>query len=175
MNSFFSELYDRLLSEIGQCEQESADPSSYIECCFHRCERACMEIDNVISSTDFQSSAEEIEFFRNVKPRFTGLTEFYSILYRTELFAPESEKDRQEFLPLELERVQQFFEKNAEFVDYLRSGDTSRDAIYFVRTGPHATECSMDAMLAKIAGRERYKIYLEQKPGTGNSKDQSSE
>lgn len=156
MNDFLG-VYRDLQSGIRDCEQQHRDLKKCIECCFHLCKLAIADVSRMIA-TGFGTEAEEIDFFRNIKPLFTGYMEFYSILYSAELFVPETAEDALQFRKEELNRSLQFLEKHKDFCDYLESGDTGCDREYFLQGDE--SEREKDVLLAQIRGRQRYVAYL---------------
>jgi len=86
-----------------------------------------------IVSYDFQDAAEEIHFFKNVKPRLSAHLIYYHTIYNIEMNRPLGSVDAQrKYLYKELKNIQ-YFNKRQDFYRYWRSGSTSLDDIYFRR------------------------------------------
>lgn len=154
-------LYRDLQRGIRNCEEQHEDLKKCIECCFHLCELASADVSRAVVA-GFESEEQEIDFFKRIKPLFTGYGEFYSILYSAELFVPESAEDALQFRRDELSRSLQFLEKHRDLCDYLDAGETSLDREYFLQRSEGAgTE--KDGLLAQIRGRQRYIIYLRER------------
>ena len=164
MNEFYLELYNSLITGIDECWKQHTDYKNCIECCFHISESTNLQIVQKIAAMKFENEDEEILFFKTIKPLFAGHVEFYSILYRAELFAPDSPEEKQAFRKEEMTRVLVFFEKHHEFYQYVRSGETHRDREYFLRS-PGSSGTSQDVLLARIVDREKYMEYLRDKFG----------
>ena len=87
-----------------------------------------------ILSYDFQDAAEEIHFFKNVKPRLCAHLIYYRTIYNIEMNRPLGSVDAQrKYLYKELKDIQYFTNKRLDFYHYWRSGSTSLDDIYFRR------------------------------------------
>lgn len=164
MNDFSRELYDTLVIGIGECEKNHTEFRRHIECCFHICESIVLELNKKIAATKF-SPAEEIIFFKSIKPKFTCLVEFYSIVYRAELFVPEGKSEKQEYWDFEMKRAQQFLSKHQDFHNYMREGQTFRDEEYFHRKSENDSSASQDILLAQIMAHEMYIDLLRRRSG----------
>jgi hypothetical protein len=87
-----------------------------------------------IVSYEFQNDAEEIHFFKNVKPRLCAHLIYYRTIYNIEMNRPVGSVDVQrKYLNRELEDIQDFIDKRLDFYRYWRSGCTNLDEIYFMR------------------------------------------
>jgi len=162
MNDFLG-LYRNLTDDIRDCEKQHTDLKKCVECCFHVCEIACLQLKRAKPAA-FETEEEKIDFYKNIQPLFTGYVEFYSILYSAELFAPDTIADHPRFWKEELGRSIQFLERHRDFCEYLDSGDRSLDREYFADRPDVATE--QDTLLAQIRGRQRYIAYLRERfPG----------
>ncbi|MBA4167367.1 MAG: RteC domain-containing protein [Chitinophagaceae bacterium] len=160
MSDLFRNLYEKLEIGIVEIEKNNPDPRKQIEACFHLCENIRRLVDKTIGEKDFQNDEEEIRFFRTIKPRFTSLVEFYSILYRAELFIPDARPDQIEFWNYELQRAQLFLTRHASLLEYLRSDDTYDDKKFFLRSSPEKISAVQDEQIAKLLAREKYVDYI---------------
>ncbi len=163
MNNYFHDLHTELVKGIEEIEKKNPDPRKQIENCFHFCENIRQQVERALPGAAFQNEASEIEFFRRVKPRFTSLVEFYSILYRVELFIPENDADKAEFWGYELQRAESFLTRHEDLLNYLKSGDVSRDREYFLREDPGSASAKYDELIAKLLARENYIGYIKTK------------
>jgi hypothetical protein len=82
---------------------------------------------------EFKDDNEEIDFFRNVKPRFTCHIEYYAILSEALQFVPKDQKAVTHFWKEEYKRFGRFCSKNETFVSYYESGEQYGNSIYFLR------------------------------------------
>jgi hypothetical protein len=85
----------------------------------------------------FKNEAEEIEFFRNIKPQILGQLIYYNKLFRIETTCPvKNGKMYQKFFTSQLQLLKQEFKEDiceSHFYRYYRSGRNDRDDEYFTR------------------------------------------
>ncbi|MCS3801063.1 RteC domain-containing protein [Niastella sp. OAS944] len=96
------------------------------------CLQYCVNLRSTQPS--FQSTEQEVNFFREVKPRFTARYIFYAELYHILLnnftISPEVEES---YYRRHLQRVKIFMERYAQFYQYYKSGLNYLDHSYFTR------------------------------------------
>ncbi|MDF2192268.1 RteC domain-containing protein [Paraflavitalea sp. CAU 1676] len=169
-------LYDAMLSEMEQCRQQHTSEKEQIECAFRTCEMNWKKLQTLLHTYRFQSEAEEAWFFKTIKPKFTGLIEYYALVYKAALFLPDDDaRDINRFWQNELQLARRFFAEHETFYKYYKAGLTEMDTIYFVRANndptlvpaakaydiaPEATT-SHDHLVASIIARERYMEYVQ--------------
>lgn len=97
-------------------------------------ENAFEKLKTLVSDYQFESKEDEIYFFKYTKPIVFSKLIYYRKLYYLELKRPIGcyQKIR-DFLGIEQCRINYFFEKNADFVQYYRSGKMVLDEYYFLR------------------------------------------
>lgn len=105
------------------------------------CEYALMEIDSsirevkgLISSHTFDEKAQEIHFFKNVKPSFIALFIYYSKILDWESNKPKAgTKTLKKYYSEKLNSLKSFYHQHLEFFNYYRRNATYLDHLYFVR------------------------------------------
>jgi hypothetical protein len=134
MNEKFQELYERLDNEMLAIQRSGLSEQEKTEACFKGCLDYLPLLKEVIQHNPFACDREEIDFFKYIKPQFTGQLEFYTQVYQYQLFCPVSDPVQAvQFRAKELRRIERFREMHAEFIRYYTSGATSRDAVFFLR------------------------------------------
>lgn len=117
----------------------------------------------------FQSQAEEIQFFKEVKPVFLSQYYYYKKVFAIRLFDSfKDAKGRQANYYTLLQRLERSIEKNLEFYEYCMSGSTFMDTTYFTRQHPNhqspdrdeSFSTGYDTKLAKILANELTKKYI---------------
>ena len=161
MNEIFRDLHDQLLKGIDDCEKTQTEFRKHIECCFHICESMNFMVDKRLKETTFPNDDEEILFYKSFKPKFTSLVEFYSIVYRAELFEPETTVEKASFWQYELERANQFLDDNQTFNEYIKSGSTLKDKTFFLSSSQNSV--NYQHLLAQIKAREIYIEFIKRK------------
>ena len=130
--------YQKLLSEFeGQLEAlESGDGDILYkaERGIALVEKCIRKLQKQIVGQDFETQADEIYFFKHVKPQI-----FSKLIYYIRLFSIESKRPRGKdvaqvkYLQQQIDKLQTFFNDNLEFYNYYRRGAMSMDEQYFVR------------------------------------------
>lgn len=120
---------------------------------------------------------EEIEFFRDIKPKFAAKLIYYNEIYSIETNKPfGSQKTIAKYYKAELLKLKVFFEKNQEFYRYYRTANNYLDNKYFVRTkydlklmvdsyyfqADHRFTTSHDYKVARILANDEIKVFLEE-------------
>lgn len=169
-------LYEQMLAQMECCKQQYATEKEQIECAFRTCELNWKKLQSLLHNYRFTSESEEAWFFKTVKPQFTGLIEYYALVYKAALFLPDNDHrhDIYKFWQNELQLTKRFFSEHESFYKYYKAGLTEMDTIYFVRANndptllpatkaydiaPEATT-SHDHLVASIIARERYMEYI---------------
>ena len=170
-------LYEKMLAEMEFCRQQQPSEKEQIECAFRTCEMNWKKLQSLLHNYKFHSESEEAWFFKTIKPQFTGLIEYYALVYKAALFLPDDDQqDIYKFWQNELLLARRFFTEHESFYKYYKAGMTEMDTIYFVRANndptilpaskaydiaPEATT-SHDHLVASIIARERYMDYVNQ-------------
>ena len=85
----------------------------------------------------FKNEAEEIEFFRDIKPQILGKLIYYNKIFRIETVCPvKNGKIYQKLFMGQLQQLKQEFKEHicgSYFYRYYRSGRNDRDEEYFMR------------------------------------------
>jgi hypothetical protein len=94
-------------------------------------------VKNCVIKDGFGNEADEIDFFRYIKPQILGKLIYYNKVFRIETLCPVSEGKmyHKYFLNLLQELKQEYKEHicGSNFYRYYRSGRTDRDEEYFTR------------------------------------------
>lgn len=111
-----------------------------------RLEETYEDLKHFISGYSFLNEAEEIRFFKEIKPQFFSLLIYYSKVYNIELRMPAgSTEDKRSHLVHIQERIRFFFDTNIELYGYYRSGSNHLDHLYFLR-GKRNTRLPIDSL-----------------------------
>lgn len=97
-------------------------------------ETSMNELKAFIASYSFKDNAEEILFFKKIKPQLFSHLIYYNKVYNIESIRPrESVENQKIYLKLELSRLNNFFERNKELYKYHRTECNHLDQYYFLR------------------------------------------
>lgn len=133
-----------------------------------------------ILENPFADEAEEIHFFKVIKPQFTSKLIYHMKLYRLESNKPVGDgKMMKKYFKNELRELQETSIRYRSFYQYYRSGATYLDNKYFLRTGQdiylmpdpqylvldetfHTTH---DYLIAELIANEKFSEYLTSELG----------
>lgn len=127
----FMPLINEMLVELIFCWQSKTAELLRAETAIMITRKHCNGLKNEIFTHQFTCDEEELIFFKKIQPQFTGSLCYYTILYEALLSSPGNEIH--EFWENEQKRYHRFKEKHAAFIEYMESGSTVKDEIYFLR------------------------------------------
>ena len=140
-------------------------------------ENAFDRLKAFVSEYTFENEADEIHFFKEIKPQLFCKLIYYRKIYNIESIRPNGSDHAQiNYIERELDSLKIFFDRNIDFYKYYRSGSTYLDRHYFLRGKPDiqmtlesfyferdpkfSTAC--DFKVAKILANELLRIYLNE-------------
>ena len=136
------------------------------------------KLKEFVSNYSFESQSAEITFFKETKPQLFSILIYHRKIYNLEMRMPTgSHVDKKNYLEGMLARIKYFFDTNADFYQYYRSGSTHLDRYYFLRGKPDIQlilDCfyferdskfstSFDFKVAKMIANERLTVYINNK------------
>lgn len=172
MNQQAETLYQEMQEDIKICEGKEFGELEKIECCYQISTNYWQRIRTELKAYIFSDEAEEIYFFKKVKPLFLSTIEYYNLLYHAELFLPEFDASKQmKFWMRESERLEKFNKANKEFIQYYKEGFSYKDEQYFLRKnnpipGDRSNsyaKISHDHLISDLLTLERYFKYVQSK------------
>lgn len=138
----FKEIASSLEARIHKLDSSEDNFQNWILAAINLCASAYNELRDSLAKNGFNSTKEEIHFFKVIKPNVLGEYLFYSKLFEIKTKMPvASIKKQKKFLRNMIFKGQQFFKENYEFYQYYRSGYDHLDDKYFIRT---KTICSIN-------------------------------
>lgn len=159
------QLYDEMLESIKACSKENTTEEERIQTCFEIAGSYKEQINDAVRNHHFTDSADEIFFFKQVKPLFQAEVEFYTYCYHIVLFkTKELEADKKElelFYKRQLVKREKLRKDHPVFYDYVENGKTSADLQWFTR-GIKSKDSSMfDHLMGKYLAIEKFELYLK--------------
>ena len=130
-----------------------------------------------LKNKDYSSEAE-IDFFKNIKPKFTSLLIYHNTILEIETKIPRGgKKITKQYINKELKKLKRFFNDNLEFYNYYRTNSSYLDFKYFVRNNydvklrldsfyfetDHNFSTTHDFKVATVLANDLIEIYLETK------------
>lgn len=146
--------YSNLLSEFEKTlidfSIEIDDVLKLSETCTHYCETTISQLRSKFLSEKQMTTADEINFFKNIKPFFVSRLIYHINVYNIETNRPNgSIKIKRKYLQMELNKLKNFFDENLEFYRYYRTGSNYLDYKYFVR-GKQDLRLNLDAHVFEL-------------------------
>ena len=87
-----------------------------------------------VEQDDFENATEEIDFFKNIKPCPMSYLIYFSEMHSCECRKPKAGESFQlRFFEKELRKINKFFYRNNDFVQYMEQGHTYLDHQFFTR------------------------------------------
>lgn len=138
INNMVSELQDAIQTkemEVQDIIKDVPGLTKLVESNFEK-------LKSLISDYQFPSPEEEIIFFKDTKPKIFSKLIYYRKVYYFELNRPVCGFEvTKTYIMHEHSRIQSFYERNAAFIKYYRSGKTLLDKLYFLR---EKKECELN-------------------------------
>lgn len=121
---------DKILSQSKRLIDEAYEMTLYLQ-------DLLFSVKTFITEEGFKNDAEEIHFFRTIKPQILGKLIYYNKIYRIETSCPVSNgKMYYSYFSTQLANLKRDYSEhvcNSDFYRYYRSGRTDRDHTYFKR------------------------------------------
>ena len=134
ITKFSERLYADLSRELNEFVLEEDNAIKRLEKSVHSCLKYLKRLKEFCKEHDPVTPAEQIEFFKKIKPKFKSRLIFYQSLLNIETRKPIGEEQAIcAYLANELKILHHFFESNLAFYQYIRTEATYLDEYYFVR------------------------------------------
>ncbi len=172
----FTDRYFHALEKDLRLLQASSQPSTeHYRAAITLCKKAMNKLKTHTAGYTFSSINEEIDFFKNDKPRFYSRYIYYVNLFNYQVQKPIGSGEIQEaYIKMHLDEIKTFFDHNRAFYLYYRAGMTQLDEAYYTRGGfnvyaeledfeeDQQYSTSHDYKLSKIMANEKFQEYLSQ-------------
>jgi len=131
---------------------------------------AITELKEFIHHYKFQSTQEEIHFFKMTKPELVSKLFYFDSMFNLKLDEPFASKDIIiAYYQQEMSKLKDTITANQDFYRYYNSGQTHRDIEYFTRQGndhryfdiDQRFSTRYDTTLAVILANHKIKVYIE--------------
>jgi hypothetical protein len=172
-------LYKKIVQQLTYFESSTTDEKKWIEWGFGITTKAWLSIQEMVEGYRFTDQREEISFYKTLKPRFVGLMDFFTLLYRSVLFQPEDTTGKKEYWKRELATCNNFLSKHSAFCSYYEQGNTAMDPVYFVQQNNQQALIfginenkwhvitSYSYLLARVISVKKYHRYVVNKIANG--------
>lgn len=174
INKLLSDLYEQL----NFIDIEIDDPILRSESAINIIITSIEKLKVIFEKEKPKSQEQEIDFFKNIKPKFTSKLIYYNAIFKIETKKPHGgERILKKYLNHELDKLKKYFDNNLDFYKYYRTGSNYLDHKYFTRGRfdiklaldsfyfevDHSFSTSHDFKVAKIMAHDLIQVYLEDK------------
>lgn len=186
MKLFSESLLTELETQLESIHAKTSNPIQYAEQAIKILIPAFEKLKTKFLKYTFENKAEEISFFREIKPQFAAKLIYYNEIYNIETGKPfGSKKAIRKYCNTELLKLQTYFNENREFYKYFRTDNRNLDNKYFIR-GKHDLRHTLDSFyfqadyrfstshdykVARILANDALKIYLETEISKAENKE----
>lgn len=178
MSTKFKEMLFELTEQLSFINLEIDDPIAKSEKSIEITIKVISNLKKQFLKNKTISHDIEIDFFKNIKPKFTALYIYHNAIFKIETKMPHGgNRIIKKYLNQELKNLKRYFDNNLDFYNYHRTGSTFLDFKYFIRgnhdlklrldsfyfEADHNFATSHDFKVAKILAHDLVEVYLESK------------
>ncbi|MBW7674234.1 RteC domain-containing protein [Chryseobacterium chendengshani] len=171
-----TKLHDDLELKINEVYDDDEDMVKVAEKSLLLIDESIRKLKEMISTHDFKNIAEEVFFFKKLKPRFIAKFIYYSKILEVESHKPNAgNKALKKYYEAEQEKLKTFYFEQAEFHSYYRREATYLDHKIFVRNSydlkmklsygfynfDTSFTTSHDHMIARFIASQQFDKYLK--------------
>lgn len=176
MVKFTSSRYASMTNELNNIASEALNILQQSERSYAAVRSVLNEIKAFILGYDFKDKAEEIYFFKEIKPQFMRELIYHGELYEIEARKPIGGKEQfLRYYEQEVERIRQYFVRHQVAYNYYRTDKSEHDELFFTRVSGNELNATGNPMdidnrvctvqsyrLSKLQGFEMVNDYLQQ-------------
>lgn len=145
MKEFCNSLLADLEKQISELKLQDYDEIEFAEKAIKISVLTLEKLKTHFLKYKFADTAEEIIFFKSLKPKFVSRLIYYNSIYNILTNKPTgSTKECRKYFESELEKLKVFFNHNLDFYHYHRTSNSLLDKKYFVR-GKHDIRLTLDS------------------------------
>ncbi len=178
MSTKFKEMLFELTEQLNFINLELDDPIAKSEKSIDITIKVINNVKKQFLKNKSISHDVEIDFFKNIKPKFTALYIYHNAIFKIETKMPHGgDRIIRKYINKELKNLNRYFDNNLDFYNYHRTGNTFLDFKYFIRgnhdlklrldsfyfEADHNFATSHDFKVAKILAHDLVEVYLESK------------
>jgi hypothetical protein len=158
------QLYEQMMAEIKSIKGSIANEEERIQLCFEVASNYKEKIKESVRSYQFSNQADEIFFFKKVKPLFNAEAEYYTYRYHTVLFKtkdPDADANElSDFYKRQLLRKEKFKREFQVFYEYITNEATYADKQWFTRHSHSRDSSLFDGLMGRYLAIEKFETYV---------------
>lgn len=133
-NAMFEKTMSTFTEQVDRIIHSDKDTLQKAELGIRLSNRTLSELQRLVEKEDFEDSAEEINFFRNIKPLPMSYLIYFTEVRSCELSIPKAgTQPKIRFLEKEIKKINKFFSQNKDFVSYMEQSHKYLDPEFFTR------------------------------------------
>ncbi|MEO8852799.1 MAG: RteC domain-containing protein [Ginsengibacter sp.] len=137
LDEFTNSLYKQMENSLDEVNLDETDILQRLKDSSRTILSSISRLKNFIAGYEFINVNDEINFFKNIKPKFSSKLIFYQKAYEIQLYLPIGPlPDIKNYYFKELQKIDKYLNDNKELFSYYRSNSTLFDEIYFIRKKP---------------------------------------
>ena len=169
-----SEAYKSIEQQIEKGSLET-DERKWIERSFGLAMKAWLNIEEMASNYRFLNREEEIYFYKNLKPEFIGLIEYFTLLYKSAVFQPDDFMKKAAYWKHELKNCRELIFTYNAGCQYYEQQQSDKD-VYFLEQSNRQpllfglnvsrikfTDTSYSYLRGRLIAMKRYEKYIQSK------------
>lgn len=133
-NPMFEQTMTTFTEQIEQIINSEETSLKKAELGIRLCNKTLTKLQERVAKEDFEDAAEEIAFFKNIKPIPMSYLIYFTEIRTCELNIPKAGIDPKiHYLEKEVKKINEFFTQNNDFVNYMEQSYNYLDPVYFTR------------------------------------------
>jgi hypothetical protein len=173
MNNYFQALESEYSLQLNLINKSSE--REFLKMTLELINSIYQKLKEFISSIEFKTAEEEIDYFKNIKPKFQSDLIFYNQAYSISSRVPiGSVLKKKDYYNKYLDKMSTYFDENVDFINYFRANETDLDHVYFLRINAKEKKCpellnseidyiqctGYSSKISKILAYERLERYV---------------
>ncbi|WP_313491981.1 MULTISPECIES: RteC domain-containing protein [Sphingobacterium] len=164
MRKFTKQLYQKMQSTILEISNSGVSGFDYYKTCYHETLEISKQLKAYMLNYKFADQNEEIEFFKDVKPKFQSKLMYFMELIQVEIQKPLISEKRMlaKYYRRSSSHYAALASRNQIFLHYMRSNYDSGDHLLFVRSNDNFdfihTDLDLDEKYSTPASTELAKL-----------------
>lgn len=156
--SSYDQLYATLIRELDHCGGRGLPLLISIELRFRIAEQYNRRLLKQVEDNGFTDPDDEINFYKNILPKFIAESAYYCLLNYAHNFCPADSEEKNAFWNRQANRIEKYKQRYPEFVAYYESGENRDDLKYYMRPLPG----EFPKHIGELMARERYARYAQE-------------
>ena len=134
VEKFAATIYEQLEEELAEINTNEIHTLESLRNSYSTTLHYITRLKVYVNNYEFADKVDEINFFKNIKPRFLSKLIYYHKRLEIESRLPlGSISDQKEFYLKEVDKANEYVKVNKDFFIYYRTQSNSLDEVYFVR------------------------------------------